>query len=203
MAPVTVRRIDGASLTVILSALGLSGASGLNPWLPLLVTAGFARLGWVDLDPSWMDLSATPVLAGLAVLFLLDFAGDKVPLIDHALHAVGTVVHPVAGTIIFDAEAGGDVSVLVSLLLGGGSAGLLHAVRAAARPTVSGATAGIGAPVMSLMEDVLSLLLVIVAFLLPVVAGVAVIALLVGGFLAARHLRRLLRATRARGAPTS
>lgn len=191
-----MRRIDGATLTVILSALGLSGATGLNAWLPLLLTAGFQRAGWVELDATWVDLGSTPVLIGLATMFVLDFVGDKVPLIDHAVHAVGAVVHPIAGTVIFDAQAGSDVSLLVSAVLGGGTAGLLHTARASARPVVSGSTGGLGSPVASLMEDAAAFLLVIVAFVLPVIAGLIVVALLIGGVVAARRMRRRMRRRR-------
>lgn len=189
----SVGLIDGSTLTVILSALGLSGATGLNAWLPLLLTAVLQRVGWVELDPAWAGLGDTPVLLTLGALFILDFVGDKVPLVDHVLHAAGVVVHPAAGAVLFDAQAGGDVSLIVSLALGGGSAGLLHTARATARPAVSGATAGIGAPVMSLLEDFAAVLLVLVAFLIPLVAGIVVIALLVGAVLAARHVRGLVR----------
>ncbi|MDO9352053.1 MAG: DUF4126 domain-containing protein [Solirubrobacteraceae bacterium] len=178
---------------MILSALGLSGASGLNAWLPLLVTATLQRIGWVDLDPTWAQLGDTPVLVALAILFVLDFVGDKVPIVDHVLHALGSVIHPVAGTVLFDAQAGSDVSIVVSILLGGGSSGLLHAARATARPAVSGTTAGVGAPIMSILEDIAAVLLVIVAFLIPVVAGFVVILLLVGAVMAARHVRRLVK----------
>ena len=201
MAPGTVSRIDGATLTVILSALGLSGATGLNAWLPLLLTAGLQRAGWVELDPAWTQLGDTPVLLALGALFILDFVGDKVPIVDHALHATGVVVHPAAGTVLFDAQAGSDVSLLVSLILGGGSAGLLHTARAGARPAVSGATAGIGAPFMSILEDVAAFLLVLVAFLIPVVAGVVVILLIVGAVLAARKVRKVVKARSRRGDP--
>jgi hypothetical protein len=187
---------------VVLSALGLSGASGLNAWLPLLLTGLLQRAGWVELDPAWADLSSTAVLLGLTALFALDFVGDKIPIVDHALHAVGSVIHPVSGAVLFDAQAGNDVPTIVALLAGGGSAGLLHAARATARPAVSGATAGIGAPVLSIVEDFASLLLVIVAFVLPIIAGLVVILLLVGAFLAVRRVRRFAR-TRAApiGAP--
>lgn len=200
----SVRPIDGSTLTVILSALGLSGATGLNAWLPLLLTAGLQRVGWVDLDPAWAQLGDTPVLLALGALFILDFVGDKIPIVDHALHAAGAVVHPAAGTVLFDAQAGGDVSLIVSLILGGGSAGLLHGARATARPAVSGATAGIGAPVMSILEDFAATLLVLVAFLIPIFAGLVVIALLIGALLAARHVRRLIRdRAAARGGPSA
>ena len=177
---------------MILSALGLSGATGLNAWLPLLLTAGLQRAGWVDLDPAWAQLGDTPVLLTLGALFVLDFVGDKVPVVDHALHAIGLVVHPAAGAALFDAQAGGEVSVIVSLVLGGGSAGLLHTARGTARPAVSGATAGIGAPVMSVLEDFAAVLLVLVAFLIPVVAGIVVILMIAGAVLAARQMRHLL-----------
>jgi hypothetical protein len=178
---------------VLLSALGLSGATGLNAWLPMVLTAALARAGWVDLDPAWAQLDSTPVMLALGALFILDFVGDKVPIVDHALHAAGTVVHPAAGTVLFDAHAGGDVSLLVSLVLGGGSAGVLHAARAVARPAVNGATAGIGAPAMSIVEDFAAFLLVLVAFLIPVIAGATVIVLSVGAVMTARHMRRLVR----------
>lgn len=191
--------IESSALIAILSALGLSGASGLNAWLPLLLTGGLERVGWVQLDPAWAQLGDTPVLLVLGALFLLDFVADKVPIVDHALHAAGVVVHPAAGAVLFDAQAGSDVSFLVSLLIGGGSAGILHGARATARPAVSGATVGVGAPVMSILEDIAAFLLVLVAFLIPVVAGLVVIVLIVGAVLAARQMRRLIKRRGGRG----
>lgn len=180
-------------LTAILSAFGLSGAGGLNAWLPLLLVAVLGRAGWVDLDPTFAELTRTPVILVLGALFVLDFVGDKVPVIDHALHAAGLVVHPAAGAALFDLQAGGELPLLVNLLAGGAVAGTLHAARATARPAINGASAGVGAPLTSLLEDIASLLLTLIAFLLPVLAALVVIAMLGAAVLLARRMRRLMR----------
>ena len=61
-------------------------------------------------SPSRYDvLATTPGLIVLGVLFVLDFVGDKVPAIDRLLHAVGSVVHPASGAIVFaGADRGAD-----------------------------------------------------------------------------------------------
>jgi len=121
----------------------------------------------------------------LGVLFVLDFVGDKVPAVDSLLHAVGSVVHPASGAILFagSAETPTDIPSIVLFALGAVTAGSLHATRATVRPASTTLTAGAGNPVLSLVEDVsaavLSILGVIVpllgVLLLLVVAAVAVL----------------------------
>lgn len=189
--------IDTASISILLTALGLSGASGLNAWLPLLMTGVLQRTGMVDVAPAWDAIGSTPVLIGLAIIFTLDFIGDKVAVIDHALHAIGTIAHPVAGVVLFDSQAGAEFPLIVSLLLGGGTAGSLHAARATARPIINGASAGIGAPVASAIEDLVSAILVIVAFALPLLAVLLIALLFFIFYKAARRAARLAKRGRA------
>ncbi len=196
--------IDESSLS-LLAALGLSGAAGLNPWLPPLIVGASARAGWIDVAPGWESIAHTPVLAVLFGLFLVDFLADKVPALDHALHAVGLVVQPVIGAGLFDLAGSGEVPELVAILAGGGVAGSIHAARAAVRPAVSGLSGGLGAPFLSLAEDGASLLLVLSALLVPIVAALAVVGLLIGAALAvwaAVRLRRRLRQRAAEPAPS-
>lgn len=195
--PIASSGIEAATITALLSALGLSGASGLNAWLPLLLVSVLGRAGWVDLDPAFADLERMPVILVLLALFLLDFVADKVPAVDHAMHLAGSVIHPVAGAALFDLQAGGDLPFLVNVLLGGSVAGSLHAARATARPAINGVSGGMGAPFASLLEDIASLLLTLVAFLIPVLAGLVVLVMLVGAVMVARRARRMLRRRRA------
>jgi hypothetical protein len=172
----------------VLTGLGLSGAAGLNAWLPAFAGALLTRLGVVELGEPFDELSKTPALIVLGVLTAADFVGDKVPAVDHVLHSIGTVIAPISGTILFTGET--DASPLVSLIAGGTTAGVVHAARSAVRPLSTVGTAGIGNPVLSLLEDLGSALLTLFAFVLPVLGVLAVVAVLVLAFVLWRGGRR-------------
>lgn len=175
----------------VFAAVGLSGAAGLNAYLPLLLGAVLARLDIVALGDPFGSLSGDVGITILAAVFLADFAGDKVPGVDHLLHLAGTVIHPISGALLFvaqtDLETGMPVGV--AAILGAVTAETLHGGRAALRPASTATTAGIGNPFLSLAEDGASLTLTILAFALPVLALLVVLSLLVAVLRGARRLR--------------
>jgi Domain of unknown function (DUF4126) len=176
----------------LLAAFGLSGAAGLNAWLPLFASALLDRLDVVELAAPFDQLSSTTGLVLLAVLTAADFVGDKIPLVDHVLHLLGTVVAPVSGAILFTGQTGleTDLPTLAAVVLGAVTAGTIHAGRSTVRPVSTAATGGVGNPVLSLGEDAGSLLLVVIAFVLPLLALLLVIALAVGFFSLRRRVPR-------------
>jgi hypothetical protein len=176
------------------AAFGLSGAAGLNAWLPLFAAALLDRTDVVHLGAPFDQLSTTSGIVVLGMLLVADFVGDKVPAVDHALHAIGTVVHPASGAALFAGQTGlhTDIPALVSIVLGGGVAGALL------RPASTVTTAGIATPFVSLTEDVASALLIAVAFLAPLLGFLLVAALLVAAALGFRRLRRAVRNRRGR-----
>ena len=176
----------------VLAAFGLSGAAGLNAWLPLFAAALLDRLGAVDLAAPFDDLSTTTGLVVLGTLLVLDFIGDKVPALDHALHVAGTVIAPLSGAVLFTGQAGAetDIPTLVTVLAGGTVAEAIHLARAALRAASSAATAALANPVLSMGEDATSAVMTAVAFLAPALAVVLVIALAVAGVAAWRRRRR-------------
>jgi len=190
----------GTVVGSLFAAFGLSGAAGLNPWLPLFASALLARLDVVELAAPFDDLASTTGLGALAALMLGDFVGDKVPGVDHLLHALGTVVAPASGAVLFTGQTGAttDLPTIVAVAAGAATAGAIHAGRATLRPVSTVGTAGLGNPVLSLGEDVGSLGLVIFAFALPLVALLLVLALVVGLVTAWRRVGR-----RRRGRPTT
>ncbi|HSJ73591.1 MAG TPA: DUF4126 domain-containing protein [Miltoncostaeaceae bacterium] len=185
-----------SGIASVFAAVGLSGAAGLNAYLPLLLSAALDRLDVVDLGEPFGALSSDAGLAVIAALFVADFVGDKIPGVDHVLHIVGTVVHPVSGALLFVSQTGVDTEIpaAVAAILGAATAGTLHGGRAALRPASTTTTAGVGNPLLSLGEDAASLVLTIVAFALPLVALVLVLALLAAVITAARRFRRSRRA---------
>ena len=176
----------------VLAAFGLSGAAGLNAWLPLFASALLDRLDVVELATPFDELSSTAGLVVLALLTAADFVGDKIPLVDHALHLLGTVVAPVSGAILFTGQTGleTDLPTIAAVVLGAITAGTIHAGRSTVRPVSTATTGGMGNPVLSLGEDAGSLLLVVIAFALPLLALVLVIALAVGFFSLRSRVRR-------------
>jgi hypothetical protein len=163
----------------LFSALGLSTAAGLNAYIPMLVVGLLARYTSLIHLSSPYDLLTNPwVLLGLAVVALLDLIGDKIPGIDHALHLLGVVISPVAGAIVaLAAASSGSVDPTLAAVAGLIMAGLTHGTRMAARPVATAATIGTANPVISALEDGISLVMSLVAVVLPVLAIVLVVAL--------------------------
>ena len=170
----------GTALGSLLAAFGLSGAAGLNAWLPLFASALLARLDVVELAAPFDHLSSTTALVVLGVLTTADFVGDKIPVVDHVLHLAGTVIAPASGAVLFTGQTGleTDLPTLVAVLLGGATAGSIHAARAAVRPASTATTGGLGNPLLSLGEDLGALTLVIAAFVVPLVAVLLLFCLL-------------------------
>ncbi|CAM3572593.1 DUF4126 domain-containing protein [Deinococcus frigens] len=71
-------------LSGLLSSLGLSGAAGLNAYVPLLVVGLLSRAGVMNLNEPFSLLGHPWVLLAVGIIGLLDFVGDKIPGIDRA-----------------------------------------------------------------------------------------------------------------------
>ncbi|MGZ5036265.1 MAG: DUF4126 domain-containing protein [Usitatibacter sp.] len=187
--------------TQLAMGFALAASVGLRTFLPLLVAGILARNGYVQMGPSfaWMETTPALVVFGSAVVF--EILADKVPGLDHALHAVEAFVKPVAATLLAASlftDLDPVLAVTLGLIGGGTIAGAVHAMRGAARLVSTGATAGLANPVLSLVDDALAVIGIAVAILAPIIAALAVVALAI---LAARILRR--RARRVSGATPS
>jgi hypothetical protein len=186
-----------------LTGSGLAASAGLNAYIPLLTMGLLARFtDAIDLPTGWSWLSNGWTLLILAVLLAVETVADKVPVVDHANDVVQTVVRPTAGGLAFGA---GSSSQTVTVSDPGSffgshqwvpvAAGILialcvHGVKAASRPVVNATTAGFGAPVISTIEDVGSVVMSVLAILLPVLVLVGLVLMIWGGFWVFRRRRR-------------
>lgn len=194
-----------------LTGLGLSTAAGLNAYIPLLVVGLLAALtDHVRLPQEFAWLSDGRVLGIIGVLLLAEVVLDKVPVVDSVNDTIQTVIRPASGGVVFsatEAAARLDGSTWMTRnpwagwVLGIGIALAVHLMKTAARPAVNAATAGVGAPVVSTVEDAGALGMSLVAIFLPilVVAGVAALALL--AWWAVRRVRRRRAARRGAVSP--
>jgi hypothetical protein len=164
----------------LLTALGLSLPAGLNAYIPLLAVALAQRFGVLELKAPFEIMGEWWMIAIIAVLLLVEVIADKVPAVDHVNDVIQTFVRPAAGGIVAVAAAGSATNVAPWLLVLAGVllAGGVHAVKATSRPVVNVTTAGVGAPVASVVEDAGAVVLSVVAILAPVLvvffaAGIA------------------------------
>jgi hypothetical protein len=166
-------------VTAIISGLGLAGAAGLNAYVPLLVVGLLGRAGVLHLTAPYDSLTDTPVLAVLAVLLAIEFFADKVPGVDSVNDVVQTVIRPLAGAVLMAGSLGigTDLPPWVGVVAGIVTAGGIHATKAVARPAINVSTAGVGGPVVSLVEDAVALVASLLAVLAPVLLVVFVAAL--------------------------
>ncbi|TSA88069.1 DUF4126 domain-containing protein [Deinococcus detaillensis] len=170
-------------LTGLLTSFGLSGAAGLNAYVPLLIVGLLQRYGVIALPESYALLSNTWVLLGITVVGALDFVGDKIPGIDHALHVFGGILNAAAGAVLFASHAGiTHLDPSVSLLLGFVVAGSVQMGRTVLRPASTALTGGLANPLVSTAEDGTSVLLSILAIFAPVLAVTLLLLLLYFGF---------------------
>ncbi|MEH1056312.1 DUF4126 domain-containing protein [Micromonospora sp. CPCC 206171] len=165
----------------VLTGTGLAASAGLNAYIPLIIMGLLARYtDLIDLPSGWQWLGNGWVVLILAVLLAVEVVADKVPVVDHVNDLVQTVVRPTAGGLAFGAGASSETVTVsdpgsffsshqwVPVVSGVVIALGVHLLKSAARPVVNATTAGFGAPVASTAEDATSVVMSLVAIVLPV-----------------------------------
>lgn len=177
-----------------LLGLGLASATGLRTFLPLLMLALAAKFEMfgIRLNDQMDWLGSWPAISALAVAAVAEFAGDKVPAVDHALNAVGYVTRPIAGAVAAGSVFWGvdpATAAVVGLIVGAPTALAFNAAQTGVRVGSTATTGGLGNPIVSLIEDVLAVLTVIVAFLAPVIIPLVLVILAIVVFRLAKRIR--------------
>ncbi|PWH06389.1 DUF4126 domain-containing protein [Brachybacterium endophyticum] len=170
--------------------LGSGWVSGLRPYLMLFLLGASGRFLGIDQVPEVMQRA--DVLIITAVLLVVDFAADKIPFLDSFWDVVHTVVRPVAGGAIGYLLGGESdtMNAVVLAVIGVVAAFGAHGAKSATRAVVNTSPEPVSNVAVSGVEDVAALVVGILAIALPVLAGViAVVLLLVGGYLIYRALR--------------
>jgi hypothetical protein len=196
-----------------LTGSGLAASAGLNAYIPLLVMGLLGRYtDLINLPSGWQWLSNGWVLGILAVLLAAEFTADKVPVLDSVNDTLQTVVRPTAGGLAFGAGSASETVAVqdpgsffsgnqwVPIAAGVALAFGVHAVKAGARILINTVTAGIGAPVVSTVEDAASVTVSVLAIVVPVLVIIVLIGLVLSVPWLVLKLRRRRRQRRARAA---
>ena len=176
----------------------LAASAGLRAFMPLFAAGLAARtVGW-DLAPQMQWLASNTALLTLGVASLAEVAADKVPVVDHALDAVHTVVGPIAGILAGLAvwlHFPPAVAAVLAIVVGAPVAGGVHLLAATTRIKSSVVSGGALNPVASVAEDALSVGALVVVVFLPLVA-LALVVLIAVAMVRLIRRRRLARQTR-------
>ncbi len=176
-------------LQSIALGIALAACAGLRAWLPIFAVGVSVRLGVLPLGDSFRFLGGNVALTVFAIATVIEVLADKIPVVDHALDALSTFLKPVAGMVLAASVMWTVDDPIVALALGvmvGAPASLVpHTAKATLRGVLSPITAGLAAPILSFLEDVIAFGLVALAILAPfvVAAGFVLFTLVTGKFL--------------------
>ena len=176
-------------LTSVALGVGLSAAAGFRVFIPLLVAAVAGHFGWLPLTPGFAWLGGWPAIACFGTAALVEIAAYYIPVVDNLLDAVNLPLVVAAGSILATSVLPVDQDLwkwVSGILIGGGSAGMIHLGTAFLRLGSTKLTAGTGNGVLATAEHAASLGTSILSLIVPVVAAVLILILLV--FLAFRFL---------------
>jgi hypothetical protein len=186
---------------------GLALSAGLNAWIPLIFLGVLSRFtDLVQLPSTWAWLENGWVLAILTVLLVLEFAADKIPVLDSINDVVQTIIRPTAGGIAFGAgsmsetttvtdpstfvQSGQWIPIVSGIVLALGT----HAAKAGGRVVANTVSGGTAAPALSAAEDVTSVGLGFLSVLAPLAIIPVMILFVIGVILLIRSLVKHRRA---------
>jgi hypothetical protein len=180
---------------------GSGWASGINLYAVTVILGVAGRLGWADIPDV---LTRTDVIVVAAVLYSIEFIGDKIPYVDNLWDVANTVIRPLGAAALGVVLAGQSESIgaAVGGLVAGALALSAHSAKATTRAAVNISPEPFSNSVVSVAEDGLASGLTVAAILAPIptliVVGVLVVA---GGYVTVRlwgAVRRMARRNRVR-----
>ena len=182
-------------LSSLLTSAGLGLGAGINAYATLLVFGIVAR--WQPAlfhDDLARFFATTPVLIVVGILYLVEFVADKVPAVDHVWDIIHTLIRPVAGALVAWAAVSDRIphgAVILAAVIAGGAALGSHATKATVRGASTLTTAGLGNPVLSVIEDAFAFVNALIAIFLPWLVILTLIIATLFFVIVFRRLRRV------------
>lgn len=136
--------------------LAVSFSGGLNIYLTVALLGLLARAGVLTLPASLHSVESWYVIVPCAILFVIEFFADKIPIFDLVWNALQTFVRvPVAALLAYGAAMQLSPGMqLMTAILGGAIALAAHSGKIAARAAVSHSPEPFSNIILSVGEDV-------------------------------------------------
>jgi len=176
--------------------MGSAWLSGFNLYATVVTLGLLSRFHLVQLPGELNVVSRGWVIATAAILYLVEFLADKIPVVDSVWDAIHTFIRVPAGAVLA-ASAFADFSptVRVAALLAGGTLALSsHGTKASVRMTANAIPEPFSNIFLSILEDVFTIVLAALAAFHPVVVlGIILVFILVLTWYAPKVLRAIRR----------
>jgi len=182
-------------ISTLALAMGSSWVSGIRLYAAVATLGLLGRFAHLTLPGELAILTNWWIIGIASGLFVIEFFVDKIPYLDSTWDVIHTFIRIPAGEVLAAAAFGDfDRKVqIVAFLLGGGLAFSAHGTKATARAAVNLSPEPFSNVVVSLIEDVIAIISIVLAFLLPIVMIILVTAFVVLSFFLLPKIFRLVR----------
>lgn len=169
-------------ISTLAIGMGASWVAGINLYASVATLGLLGRFANLKLPGELEVLTSWWVIGVALLLFVVEFFADKIPVVDSTWDVIHTFIRIPAGAVLAATAFGDfDKSVqVIAFLLGGGLALSSHGTKAATRAVINTSPEPVSNIVVSVAEDILAVVSILLAVFLPVLvffviaAGLAV-----------------------------
>jgi len=186
-----VTREQVETVLAVLTGIGLSAACGFRIFLPLLALNLASMYGLVGLAPGFEWIAGYQVTIAFGLATVLEIVAYYVPWLDNIMDSIASPVSVIAGTIATASlitDIPPSLKWTISIIAGGGIAGLLQGATVALRAKSTVFTAGLGNFLVANFELLASAIVAFLSLILPIVAFILALLLVTYCLILARKV---------------
>ena len=175
----------------ILTGVGLSAACGFRIFFPLLALNLASMFGYIGLAPGFEWIAGIQVTIAFGLATILEIVAYYVPWLDNIMDSIASPISVIAGTIVTASlitDIPPALKWTISIIAGGGIAGLFQGATVALRTKSSFFTGGFGNFIVASLELLASAIVSILSLLIPIAAFVLTLLLITYGIILARKV---------------
>ena len=160
--------------------MGLSAACGFRVFVPLLAMSIASLSGHLTLSPGFQWIGTYSAFIAFGTATILEVSAYYIPWVDNLMDSIAAPAAMIAGTIVA-ASSIIQISPLMkwtlAIIAGGGTAAIFHGATTIMRGASTAVTGGLGNHTIATTELGIALGLSVLAIVLPLVSGIAVLVL--------------------------
>jgi hypothetical protein len=186
---------DFQALSAVCLGIALSASCGFRVFIPLLAVSIAGYFQWLPLPADMQWLGSLTAIICFSVAAIAEISAYYIPFLDNLLDIIATPLAIAAGSMlafaIFPIPVDNHlVRFVLGLVTGGVTAGVIQTGTSLLRLFTTKATIGAGNVLVASGENAAAVTVTFLSFLIPVM--MAVVLLVLTGWLAFRTIRRLL-----------